>query len=172
MSRIAIVAPEASLRDALAAVADAGVVQLVGTLPAPEGEELEALRRLERAAADNGRAGPRLALRPVDPGELERLGRHDLLAGEVELGRHVDAAVRHGRFAAVVGWARLGSKARARLALRRGWSSFPARVDRAPTLLPEGCRPSGRSWTPTGRSATRTSTRHRSLRFPSSSCSG
>jgi V/A-type H+/Na+-transporting ATPase subunit I len=104
MSRIAIVAPEPSLRDALAAVADAGVVQLVGTLPAPEGEELEALRRLERAAADNGRGGPRLALRAVDPAELERMERHDLLAGEVDLGRHVDAAVRHGRFAAVVGW--------------------------------------------------------------------
>ena len=105
MSRVAIVAPEPSLRDALAAVADAGVVQLVGTLPAPEGEELEALRRLERAAAENDRAGPRLAPQAVDPGELERLGRHDLLAGEVELVRRADAAVRHGRFAALVGWA-------------------------------------------------------------------
>jgi V/A-type H+-transporting ATPase subunit I len=141
MSRIAIVAPEASLRNALAAVADAGVVQLVGALPAPEGEELEALRRLERAAADNGRGGPRLALCASDPVELERLGRHDLLAGEVELGRHVDAAVRHGRFAAVVGWApqaevegleqRLASQGAGLVELAR-----PAWVE-PPTLLPE-----------------------------------
>ncbi len=105
MSRIAIVAPERRLRDALARVADAGVVQLAGTFPTPEGAELEAMRRLERAATDNGRPGPRLAPSAVDPIELERLGRHDLLAGEVELTRRVEGAIRHGRFAALVGWA-------------------------------------------------------------------
>ncbi|HXV33924.1 MAG TPA: V-type ATPase 116kDa subunit family protein [Gaiellaceae bacterium] len=141
MSRIAIVAPEPRLRDALAAVADAGVVQLVGTLPAPEGEELEALRRLERAAAANGWAGPRLAREPVDPAELERLGRHDLLAGEVELGRRASSAARHGHFAALVGWMpqsevegleeRLASHGAGLVELQR-----PAWVE-PPTLLPE-----------------------------------
>ena len=141
MSRVAIVAPEPSLRDALAVVADAGVVQLVGGLPAPEGEELEALRRLERAAAENGRAGPSLAPEAVDPGELEQLGRHDLLAGEVELERRAGAAVRHGRFAALVGWApqselagleeRLAARGAGLVELPR-----PAWVE-PPTLLPE-----------------------------------
>lgn len=141
MTRIAIVSPEPSLRDALAAVADAGVVELVGSLPAPEGEELEALRRLERAAADNGRAGPCLARRAVDPAELERLGRHDLLAGEVELGRRAAAAVRHGRFAAVVGWTPRSEVERLEERLAASGAGLvelprPAWVE-PPTLLPE-----------------------------------
>ena len=142
MSRVAIVAPESRLRDALVAVADAGVVQLVGSLPAPEGDELEALRRLERTLSENGRPGPRLVLRESDPVELERLGRGDLLAGEVELSRRAEAAVRHGRFAALIGWmprsdvdvleARLSALGAGIVELPR-----PAWVE-PPTLLPEG----------------------------------
>jgi V/A-type H+/Na+-transporting ATPase subunit I len=141
MSRIAIVAPEPRLRDALAVVADAGVVQLVGALPAPEGEELEALRRLERTASANGWAGPRVAGEPVDPAELERRGRHDLLAGEVEVRRRAAGAARHGRFATLVGWAprtelgqleeRLAARGAGLVELPR-----PAWVE-PPTLLPE-----------------------------------
>ena len=84
---------------------------------------------------------PRLAPQAVDPGELERLGRHDLLAGEVELVRRGDAAVRHGRFAALVGWApqselagleeRLAACGAGLVELPR-----PAWVE-PPTLLPE-----------------------------------
>ena len=141
MSRVAIVAPEGRLREALVAVADAGVVQLVGPLPAPEGEELEALRRLERVAANDGRPHPRLAPRETDPAELERLGRPDLLAGEVELARRAEASVRHGRFAVLVGWmpcsevegleARLAAEGAGIVELPR-----PAWVE-PPTLLPE-----------------------------------
>ncbi|HXV57937.1 MAG TPA: V-type ATPase 116kDa subunit family protein [Gaiellaceae bacterium] len=105
MSRVAVVADEARLRDALAVVADSGSVELAGTPPAPDGPALEALRRLERAAAGNGRVEPRIAHAPAAPGELEQAGRRDLLHGEVELGRRAAGALRHGRYAAVLGWA-------------------------------------------------------------------
>ena len=100
MSRVAVVAPQARLREALATVADAGVVELSGALPSPNGPTLEALRRVERATA--GRAAvtqPRLAPGVPDVVELERRGAADLLAGEVELERRAEAAVRHGSFA-------------------------------------------------------------------------
>jgi V/A-type H+-transporting ATPase subunit I len=108
MSRVAIVATEATLRPALVVVADSASVELAGPVPAPEGPALEALRRLERTASRNGRAEPRLAEAPEEPAELERSGRGDLLAGEVELERRAAAAVRHGRYAALVGWAPTG----------------------------------------------------------------
>ncbi|HEU4451226.1 MAG TPA: V-type ATPase 116kDa subunit family protein [Gaiellaceae bacterium] len=104
MSRVAVVVPLDRLRAALVTLADTGSVELAGPLPGPEGAELEALRRLERQPAVDGRVEPRLAPEPVEPGELESLGRGDLLAGEVELRRRAEAAVRHGRYAAVVGW--------------------------------------------------------------------
>src|SRR4249920_3453574 len=105
MCRVAIVAPDRRLRKALALVADAGVVELAGTFPAAEGTELDALRRLERSAGLDGRVEPRLGATPADPEELERLGRRDLLAGEVELERRAAGALRHGRYGALVGWA-------------------------------------------------------------------
>jgi V/A-type H+-transporting ATPase subunit I len=141
MSRVAIVAPESSLRDALAELADAGTVELVGALPAPEGETLEALRRLERAASPDGPAEPRLARRSPDVATLEHAGRRDLLAGEVELERRAGSAHRHGRFAVVVGWTpqaeletleqRLAAAGAAAVELAR-----PTLVE-PPTLLPD-----------------------------------
>jgi V/A-type H+-transporting ATPase subunit I len=104
MSRIAVVAPETRLRDALAVVADAGNVELSGALPEAKGAELEALRRLERAAGGNRRPEPAISARQPDVPALEREGRRDLLAGEVELVRRARGAIRHGRFAAFVGW--------------------------------------------------------------------
>lgn len=104
MARVAIVAGEEHLRAALATAADSGCLELAGSVPAPEGEALEALRRLERLPSPNGRTVPRLARRERVVTELERRGRRDLLAGEVELSRRVRAALRHGRYAAVVGW--------------------------------------------------------------------
>lgn len=104
MSRVAVVAPLDRLRAALVAIAATGLVELAGPLPPAEGAELEALRRLDRLPAGDGRAEPRLASEHVAADELESLGRRDLLAGEVELARRAAAAVRHGRYAAVVGW--------------------------------------------------------------------
>ncbi len=104
MSRVAVVAPAARLREALVTLADVGVVELAGTLPSPSGEALEALRRLQRQGRDGDSPEPRLSAEPSDPEVLERLGAADLLAGEVELERRVEAAVRHGSFAGLVGW--------------------------------------------------------------------
>jgi V/A-type H+-transporting ATPase subunit I len=104
MSRVAIVVPRARLRDALAEIADAGVVEPVGPVPPPQGEAIEALRRVERAAGRSGPSRPRLAVAQPDIRELERRGERELLAGEVELERRADAAVHHGSFAASVGW--------------------------------------------------------------------
>jgi V/A-type H+-transporting ATPase subunit I len=104
MSRVGIVAPRARLRDALVEIADAGVVELVGAVAPPQGEEVEALRRVERLSLGAGPARPRLAPTPPDVAELERRGERELLAGEVELARRADAAVRHGSFAGYVGW--------------------------------------------------------------------
>jgi len=111
MSRVALVAPAARLRSMLLVLADTGTVQLVGPLPAPHGDAVEALRRLERgenrapagASAADMRA-PRLSgpARPV--AELERDGRRDLLAGEVELQRRAESATRRAGFATLLGW--------------------------------------------------------------------
>ena len=106
MSRVACVAPSARLRSMLAVIADSGVVQLVAPLPAPQGEVVEALRRVERSAAGGSKAtaAPRLAAASPAVAELEHAGRRDLLAGEVELERRAEAAVRRAGFAALVGW--------------------------------------------------------------------
>jgi len=104
MSRVAIVAPTSRLRETLVAVADSGSVELAGHLAPPEGEEIEALRRVERQAPGADARRPRLAPQLPDVAELEQRGASSLLAGEVELKRRADAAVRHGAFAGYVGW--------------------------------------------------------------------
>ncbi len=104
MSRVAFVVPVARLRSMLIVLADTGVAQLVGPVPAPHGEAVEALRRLERAADAGGPVAPAITAEPSDLGELERAGCRDLLGGEVELARRAEAAVRRGRFAALVAW--------------------------------------------------------------------
>ncbi len=142
MSRVAIVAPETRLREALAEVADAGSVELVGNPPAPEGEALEALRRLERRGSAGGQVVPRLSRAARDVSELERTGRRDLLAGEVELGRRAETAVPHGRFTALVGWTPAGALDSLSVRLARVGAAAvelpkPAWVE-PPTLLQDG----------------------------------
>jgi V/A-type H+/Na+-transporting ATPase subunit I len=142
MSRVAIVAPRSRLRATLALLADAGVAELVGPLPAAHGEPVEALRRLERAAAAPSPPTPRVAAEPPDVGLLERAGHRDLLAGEVELARHAESAVAHGRFAALLAWvpsAQLPALA-ARLAATGGTAvELPRpRFVEPPTLLRPG----------------------------------
>ena len=51
MRRIAVVAPENRLRDALVELAEDGNVELSGELPALVGPQVDALRRLERESA-------------------------------------------------------------------------------------------------------------------------
>jgi len=104
MSRVALIAPGNRLRAMLVTLAQSGSVQFVGPLAAAQGEAVEALRRLDRAQPQAQPGGQRLLERPGDVAELEREGRRDLLAGEVELMRRADAAVQRGGFAVLVGW--------------------------------------------------------------------
>jgi V/A-type H+/Na+-transporting ATPase subunit I len=104
MSRVALIAPRARLRAMLVAIAQSGSVQFVGPLHAAHGEATEALRRLDRAQPQPEPAGPRALERARDVEELEREGRRDLLAGEVELARRAEGAVHRGEFALLVGW--------------------------------------------------------------------
>jgi len=105
MSRIALVAPRARLRETLVEVARQECVEFAGVPSAPEGEAVEAVRRLAR---DGGPAAtPVLAVQAPEIEQLERAGRGDLLAGEVELERRAGMALDHGSFAAWVGWAPL-----------------------------------------------------------------
>ena len=107
MQRVALVAPSAALREVLAQLADAAVMQVdedaghraagpqrgvphVGSgaprsLPAPPAESL-------------------LSAAPPDATELERSGRSDLLAGEAELAAKAAAALRRSDAAALSGW--------------------------------------------------------------------
>ena len=103
MSRVAVVAPRPRVREVLVELARSGVVELVGNLPPPEGEEVEALRRLHRAGGTA--AEPAVLDRLPDIAALEAAGESDLLEGEVELVRHALLAVPHGSFAVWVGWA-------------------------------------------------------------------
>jgi V/A-type H+-transporting ATPase subunit I len=105
MSRVAVVVPRARLRGALVELADAGIVELLGPLPPAQGEELEALRRVERRRPRVGPVQAHLSREPPDIAELERTDARDLLAGEVEIRRRAEAAVRHGPLAGYVGWA-------------------------------------------------------------------
>jgi V/A-type H+-transporting ATPase subunit I len=105
MSRVALIAPSSRLRAMLVALSQAGSVQVVSPLVAAQGEALEALRRLERAHPQAEPAGAGLLEQAREVAELEREGRRDLLAGEVELARRAQAAVHRGRFAVLVGWA-------------------------------------------------------------------
>ena len=105
MRRIALVASRDRVRDALVEVARQGCVEFAGAASASAGEALEALRRLSR---DPSRVPhPVLAARSPDLPALERAGRADLLAGEVELDRRLLLALEHGSFLAWVGWAPL-----------------------------------------------------------------
>ncbi len=104
MSRIAVVAREARLRDALVRVADAGVVEfdrIVAVTDLPIGD---AARGLQRISA-TGPVSPRLVVDPPDLAVLERAGRADLLAGEVALGECSAQAVVQDDIAALLGWA-------------------------------------------------------------------
>ncbi|WP_141585783.1 V-type ATPase 116kDa subunit family protein [Actinomadura sp. WMMA1423] len=89
MARVAVVAPAESLRDALARVADAGVVEPDPGPPKREG---------------GGGPGPAVLPFAPDPRWLAERSRPDVVEGEAWLEEHAAAAVRKGHVAAVVGW--------------------------------------------------------------------
>jgi V/A-type H+-transporting ATPase subunit I len=103
MTRVALVAPRAALRDALVRVADEGTVELDRIVPAAELPVGEATRALQRAASGTT-AEPRLSLECPDLEELERAGRVNLLAGEAAVADQAAQAVVRGEVAGLVGW--------------------------------------------------------------------
>ncbi len=105
MTRVAVVAPRWSLREALVRVADAGIVDL-DRLPQEE-QPPEAATLLLRVAAGR-QYEPSLAAEPPDLAALARDGRADLLAGEAELAGYADSAVLRGDVAGLVGWVPAG----------------------------------------------------------------
>ncbi len=166
MERVAIVAPRATLRATLVAlaaggrfepdarhtaaadadaeapreVASAGVADTAGE-PAGAGEtEPRAAairRRLDRRPADAPAPEPRLAADAPDLDALQATGRWDLLAGEHRLSTLADGAVLHGRAALLVGWAPLDALDALRADVAR------AGADVAPLARPSG------AWAPT-----------------------
>jgi V/A-type H+-transporting ATPase subunit I len=103
MTRVAVVAEAAGLRDALVRVADAGTVELDRVVPVADLPVSAAGRTLQRLSlADH--QGARLATRAPDIDDLEARGRADLLAGEVQLTEATAQAVVRGDVASVIGW--------------------------------------------------------------------
>lgn len=102
MSRIALVAPSATLRDTLVKVADAGMVEIERISTAADTAPGPAAQRLGRLHA--AVPSPALALDPPDLDALAQAGRADLLAGEAELEAYQADAVVRGSVAALVGW--------------------------------------------------------------------
>jgi V/A-type H+-transporting ATPase subunit I len=150
MTRVAVVALEPRLRDVLREVADSGMVELELDPEVDGGELLEAMRRLEQADAGASERPPRLSPEPPQVEDLERRGRWDLLAGELELERRQRAAVPHRSLRIAVGWMREADlEALAERLAPVGGTALrlprPAWSD-PPTLLPE--RPATRGFRP------------------------
>lgn len=105
MERIVVVAPATRLRDVLAAMAVAGVVQPVRLPGRTGGDAAGAVARMsarpEMAGAANA---PTLTVASPDIAELERDGKFADLLGEAELETVAASAGRQGRIAAVAGW--------------------------------------------------------------------
>lgn len=97
MTRVAIVAPQASLRRVLVEVADEGVVQF----DAPDRVDPQ---QPSIAVLPTGPTNARLSRESPDLAECRRNGRDDLLAGEAEVARYADASLARGHAAALAGW--------------------------------------------------------------------
>ncbi|HTZ91741.1 MAG TPA: V-type ATPase 116kDa subunit family protein [Streptosporangiaceae bacterium] len=149
MQRVALVAPEAALREVLASVADAAIMQIDRESGPRRAAGIPGTGAgLAGLPADTRPRGP--AAQPAsalisatlpDVQELERSGRYDLLAGEAELRDHAAAAMHRRDAAALVGWIPVGRLPEITAALadaggavvplaRPAWSQ-------PPTLLPE-----------------------------------
>lgn len=101
MSRIAVVAPVWALRDTLVRVADSGTVEFDRLASRSDLPVSDAARRLQRLGVT---ATPMLAPGVPDLEAVERMGRADLLAGEMELAEHTADAVVRDEVAALLGW--------------------------------------------------------------------
>lgn len=142
MQRVALVAPSAALREVLAQIADAGVMQIDRDAgPHGTAAALRQARGVARVGEAVRPATPLISPAPPDLTELERSGRYDLLAGEAELQTQAAATLRRSDAAALVGWAPVSRLPEITAALARaGGAVVPlARPtwSQAPTLLAE-----------------------------------
>jgi V/A-type H+-transporting ATPase subunit I len=105
MERVAIVAPLATLRGVLAAVAAAGVVEPEPMPGRSGGKAADALARMSaQPELISGAPPPVLAPASPDLAAFERDGRVAEIAGEAELEAVAACAVRRGRVGAVAAW--------------------------------------------------------------------
>ena len=104
MQRLALVAPRDALRQVLVEVADSGTVDLDDVASPPGVSIGPAATHLQGQPGGASMSSPRLARGRPDLDELARRDELSLLAGEAELERRVDAALLHGRVAALLGW--------------------------------------------------------------------
>ncbi|OLZ63163.1 ATPase [Streptomyces sp. IMTB 2501] len=108
MRRVAVVVPQAALRDALVRIAEAGCVELDRVEEAVPGPAGLRLRRVQGRGGEP--AGPEssgtvlLAVTAPDLDQLEERRHIGLLAGEAQLEERAKGAVRRGEVAALAGW--------------------------------------------------------------------
>jgi V/A-type H+/Na+-transporting ATPase subunit I len=95
MQRVALVVPAAALRDALVRIADAGVVELDG---------LDGPGATGAGGSESAAVHPVLAPTAPDVADLAERGATELLAGEAQLARVAESALRRGSVAAWAGW--------------------------------------------------------------------
>jgi V/A-type H+/Na+-transporting ATPase subunit I len=176
MSRVAVVGPKDRTRAMLVELADAGATELETSGRSDSNEVSEALRRLRASGVPA--MEPTLAKSSRPAPELESERRADLLAGEVELEHRAAAAAERGPFSVLVGWCprtELDSL-RGRLEpLGAGIVEIARRpFAEPPTQLrtPRAARPFQPLVEIYGTVRYPTSTRPRSPRSPSCSCSG
>jgi V/A-type H+/Na+-transporting ATPase subunit I len=122
MRRIALIAPTDSLRATMIRVAESGVLHLD-----------------EDGGPEGAPAGARLSAAGPDTAAWERDGHTDLLAGENELNRRLEATVRHRDVSALAGWCPEPEVASLRLHVEPGGAAVavlrpPVGID-PPTLL-------------------------------------
>ncbi|MEU9124979.1 V-type ATPase 116kDa subunit family protein [Streptomyces sp. NPDC048506] len=102
MQRVAIVAPQETLRETLIRIAEAGNVEIDRIDDPAHAAPGPAARRLQRMRTEP--SGALLCAVPPDLDALEQAGQTDLLAGEAQLEERIGSAVRRGTVAALAGW--------------------------------------------------------------------
>ncbi|MEU1305284.1 V-type ATPase 116kDa subunit family protein [Streptomyces shenzhenensis] len=107
MRRVAVLVPQAALRDVLVRIATAGCVELDRPEDAAPGAAALRLQRLRGRAAPVGPQGADSAALALDVPDLDLLEQRRnvaLLAGEAQLEERAEGAVRRGDVAALAGW--------------------------------------------------------------------
>ncbi|MEV7979537.1 V-type ATPase 116kDa subunit family protein [Streptomyces sp. NPDC086519] len=115
MRRVALVVPQAALRDALVRIAREGCVELDRAEEAAPGPAAVRLQRLRgRGGADGPQSDTTAVLAAVAPDLdlLEQRRGAGLLAGEAQLEERAEGAVRRGEVTALAGWCPAGEVAR------------------------------------------------------------